>query len=418
MRARLIRIAAFLTRNERLLLSILVASVLIAGLGYSILLGDTWRYYPDEWEYTTLATNIATQGIYTLDGEAPTAYRPPGYPIFLAFFRFLGAGVIQLRFLNFILLGSCIYLVSQILGKQSTSLSAVLGPLLVIGYPVMFYTAGTLYPQTSASFLLLFSLYLVTKNTPTLRDFSLAGLLLGCLILTVPVFAFILLILPGWLMLQFGYRRYREILICVILALSVVAIWAVRNYVVFDRVVFISTNSGENLLLGNSENTTPNAGTNADISQYRSQAAGMDEVERDRFFREKAIEYIRNHPAQAAKLYILKVFNYFNYQNELVTATEDSTTRDILMLVSYGPLLLLLIARLLLVKLIKPDAFEAFLICLYLLSGLVNAIFFTRIRFRVPFDFLLIMIVSIFCARLFAALLLRREKCVNYPSIG
>jgi hypothetical protein len=195
----------------------------------------------------------------------------------------------------------------------------------------------------------------------------------------------------------------------IILSLFMVSVWTARNYMVFDRMVFISTNSGENLLLGNSENTTPNAGTNTNISQYRSKAAEMDELERDRFYREKAIEFIRNHPVQSGKLYILKVLNYFNYQNELVTQAEGSKTRDIIMLVSYGPLLLLFIVRLLLVKLVKPGAFEVLLIILYFLSALVNAVFFTRIRFRVPFDLLLIMIVSIFFARLINTLLIRMD---------
>jgi hypothetical protein len=174
---------------------------------------------------------------------------------------------------------------------------------------------------------------------------------------------------------------------------------------VFDRFVFVSTNSGENLLLGNSENTTPNAGTTADISRYKAQARGMDEIERDRFFQAQALAYIRAHPLESLQLYSLKVLNYFNFRNELVTRSESSLARDLVVLFSYGTLLIVFLFRLVLVKLVPPTPFELLLILLYFSSALVTALFFTRIRFRVPFDFGLIMVVAILFARIIAGAL-------------
>jgi len=66
------------------------------------------------------------------------------------------------------------------------------------------------------------------------------------------------------------------------------------------------------------------------------------------------------------------------------------------MLITYGPLLLLFASRVLLVKLFRPSAFETLLGALYVCSALTTAVFFTRIRFRLPFDFLLIIIVAMF----------------------
>ena len=182
------------------------------------------------------------------------------------------------------------------------------------------------------------------------------------------------------------------------ISLFLIGVWCIRNYNVFDSFVFISSNSGLNLLLGNSENTTPNAGVTVDISKYTSFAdtAQFNEIERDAYYRAEAIKFILNHKLHTVKLYGLKFLNYFNYRNELWNKAEASSLRDFVMLVTYGPLLLLFGLRILLLKYFVPSKFEVLLIILYFSSALFHAIFFTRIRFRLPFDFLLIGIVALF----------------------
>jgi hypothetical protein len=101
------------------------------------------------------------------------------------------------------------------------------------------------------------------------------------------------------------------------------------------------------------------------------------------------------------KLYILKLLNYFNYRNELYASAESSWTKDILMLVTYGPLLLLSACSLFLVKRFGFSKFEALFFLIYLSSAFFYAIFVTRIRYRLPFDFLLIMIVALFLHKIY-----------------
>jgi hypothetical protein len=108
-------LAAFLIgKNRRILIAVLML-VVASGVVYSTYLGDSLRFLPDEQDYLTLAEKIATRGFYTLDGEYPTAYRPPGYPLFLSLFYSIGAGVVDFRILNFLILGLSIYLVYKIL---------------------------------------------------------------------------------------------------------------------------------------------------------------------------------------------------------------------------------------------------------------------------------------------------------------
>lgn len=387
--------------------SVLILIVMLSGIMYSLYLGDTLRFLPDEQDYYDLATNIAKSFSYSLDNINPTAYRPPGYPLFLSFPRYFGGGVIILRILNFFILGFGIFLIYKILRREHSGIAGLIGVVLIIGYPVMFFTSGTLYPQILASVLFLLIIYIYTGEPDKVWIYALCGLLFGFLIITVPTFIFTLLLFPVWL-----GRKNKQLmgyLTMIGIALIILGAWGIRNYKQFNEFVFISTNSGENLLLGNSENTTPSGGRTIDISKYSSIAETYNEVERDQYYRSKALEYIKDNPIRTAQIYVLKVLNYFNFRNELVTESEESQIRDAVVLLTYGFLLITFILRLAMVRTIKMSYFERNMTIIYIASALFSAIFFTRIRFRIPYDYLLIMVVALFLAKLVDRYILEPE---------
>jgi hypothetical protein len=394
------RCITFLEKKNRPIILSLIAFYVLVGAIYSFYLGNELRYLPDEADYFSLATNFAFKGQYSLDGVRLTAYRPPGYPLLLALFRLIGFNVVGLRILNYFALGFGIFVLFKLLEERFATLAGLLGAFLVMAYPVVFYTAGTLYPQTLASLLLLLILYFYTRAPGRYWEIVLAGLLAGWLILTVPTFVFLVVVLAGWSWVAQDHRIFPRILLMLALPCLVVGMWSLRNFAAFGTFVFVSTNSGENLLLGNSENTTPNGGRTIDFSKYENQAAGLDEFHRDQYFQNQAVQYILAHKLASLKMYFLKLLNFFNYRNELVTNSEGSTTGNLLMLVTYGPLLLVALVRLALSKIYRLSSFEILLVAIYLIGAFVSAIFFTRIRFRVPFDFLLIMLVAVFIDKL------------------
>jgi hypothetical protein len=385
----------FLEVKSTHIISLLAGLVLVVGIFYSIRLGDSLRFLPDEAEYITLAENLVTHRSYSLDGIQPTAYRPPGYPAILSILTLMGGGLLPLRLLNFACLSGCVYLAGRILIQQGFALAAIMGSLLVVAYPVLFYASGTLYPQPLAAFLFLLILKIFTKRVLTALDFVFGGVLFGLLILTVPTFLFAIFIIWGWLLINGKTSLAKSYFLTIAITALILGFWTWRNYSVFGAFFFVSTNSGENFLIGNSEYTTPNAGTTVDISPYRGAAAGMDEVERDRYYQQQAISYISSHPMAAINLYLQKVLNYFNFRNDLVTVSEGSRMRDLIMLLTYGPLIIIFFLRIMLIKRSRPTRVEILFILLYITSAFVTAIFFSRIRFRLPFDFLLIMVVAI-----------------------
>ncbi len=156
----------------------------------------------------------------------------------------------------------------------------------------------------------------------------------------------------------------------------------------------VSTNNGVNLLLGNSEHATAGGGRVVDISAYEAQARdrGLSEVEQDAFYRDQATAWIRAHPADAAVLYAGKVVNNFNYRNELATSGQNSAARDLVSALSFYPLLLLFTLRLVPARRRPMTSLERLLICVVLGNVLLLAVFYTRLRFRVPLD--AVMIIS------------------------
>ena len=185
--------------------------------------------------------------------------------------------------------------------------AGLIAAMLLATYPVLFYAAGTLYPQTVGVFLLL--LVLGSRDQASVRSTALAGVVFGLLILCIPS------MLPMFALMPWLFCRPRPGRLAAIYALSallVMALWTVRNYRVFHDFIPVSTNSGINLLFGNSEHAGADTGDMVDVSRYNAQTQGMSEAQADRFFRREALVWIAQHKPQAFRLYALKFFNYFN----------------------------------------------------------------------------------------------------------
>ncbi|MGB6032189.1 MAG: hypothetical protein WBH55_05095 [Bacteroidota bacterium] len=391
-------VASFAEKKHLAILSSVVGLVVVCGILYSFLLGNNLRY-PDEHGYYQVAINLATQQIYSSDGQHPTAFQPPGYPLLLWLGVQLGAGIVDLRAVNFVVLALSVILLYLFLKREYGVVAGVAGPILLFFYPVLFYAAGTLYPQTLGAFLFLVLLFgLTDRRFHTAGHGALLGLASGCLILTIPSFAVQLVILALWV--WFRRRAARFILVLFSTVCIVLGIWTVRNYIVFDSVFFVSTNAGINLLRGNSEHTEPNSGVNVDISEYDIGAVELNEVNRDIYYRSRALDYVRENKTRSVLLYFRKVLNYFNFSNELWVTSEGSFEKDAAMLVTYGTLLVFVLLRFLLFRRYQVTDLEKLLFFLYVSNAFVQAIFFTRIRLRLPFDFLLISLAAAFVARL------------------
>jgi 4-amino-4-deoxy-L-arabinose transferase-like glycosyltransferase len=385
----------FVERHELKIFGGIVLLVLSAGTAYSIHAGSRLQY-GDERDYYSIARNLSSAGLYSYDGRNPDVFRPPGMPFLIAGMMILGAGTVCLRILGFLAFALCICILYAILRHISTRFAAVIGVLLVVCYPVLFYTAGTLYPQTVCSLLLLVIKFIIAKGWNSTTAAAVSGLLSGYLVLIAPSFLFVLPMIALWIWVTGRPNRAKTLAIAGVAAVLVVIPWTLRNYAIFHKFVPVSANSGIMMLYGNSEGTTPNSGPDVDIAKYRCHTSGMNDAEIDAYYRSAAIEYILSHKSRSAGLYFLKLLNNFNYRNDLKTKAESSSTKDLVMLLTYGPLLLVFLLRLACWKRLPMSNYERMMVLLYFSAAVFNAIFFTRIRYRLPFDFLLIIVVAKF----------------------
>lgn len=369
----------------------------MAGVIYSFSVSPEPRFR-DESDYLVLSDNLLHGPGYSWDGVNLTAGRPPGYPFFLAAIRAVGGGIIGFRLAQYGLLAATILLLNRLCSPKDRFASLIIVIGLVALYPVLFYTSAICYPQTLAAFLfILILVQLTTSDRGTLLNL-ICGLTFGVLVLVMPTFAFTLLVVlaTAWALKMI---RWQEGLLIFAAACLIIGLWTARNAMVFHRFVPIATNSGENLLIGNSEATSPYGGTaNINITHYHLEAAslGLDEVDEDRYYEKAALHWVEQNPSQAIVLYCEKVLNFFNIWNEYSPKNKDefSPWKQIVMAVSYIMLLTLLAWRLLDIKRYPLTLAEKLFLIVYVLTAFTTAIFVTRIRYRLPYDCMIIAIIA------------------------
>src|SRR5207249_2624380 len=95
------------------------------------------------------------------DFDEPTAYRPPGYPFFLAILMALGCNVWLLRLANLILHCLALLFLSRLVEQAEGVVAGSLSIILGSSYCLLVYTASTIYPQSMGGFLFVLALWLV-----------------------------------------------------------------------------------------------------------------------------------------------------------------------------------------------------------------------------------------------------------------
>ncbi len=390
----IIKIISFITDRQKLITLTSVIILVLCGFIYSYFLGNDLRF-PDEKAYYTYSTNLI-QGLgYTLDGEHPSSWRTPGYPVFMAIFVYFGASPIFLRCLNFIALALCIYTIRSILRRAGAESGTAFSAILILGYGVLFYTAGTLYPQTLFSLFLLFLFRIAISREFTYGKAVLFGLTGAILIMLHPTAIFIPPLIIVCMILPANWSVIGKGIVSGLVIIACFAPWIYRNYLIYDAFIPISAHGGDTLYWGNNPNTNVNVWYKSITEDITEQTIGMTEVEEDRFYKKQALLFWQEHTGDAIKLYFKKLLHHFNFYNDYHVQSESSRLKNFIMFITYYPLLLCLFIRIFFSRKIPLSRIEFLFISIYLGSAFFHAIFLTRIRFRLPYDVLLITHIGI-----------------------
>ncbi|HTC93388.1 MAG TPA: glycosyltransferase family 39 protein [Terriglobales bacterium] len=364
----------------------------------------TYKTSPDQesfglgWETGRIAYSIATgQGFSSPfhGSTGPTAWVAPLYPYFVAgVFKIFGIYsdqsawvLLALNSLFSALTCLTIYSIAkETLDEKIALWSAWLWAVL----PYSMYWAIRWVWETSLSAFLLsaaFMLALRLKNSDSVKTWALFGLAWGAIALSNPSLLSLLPFALGWAC----YQRLREhkkwmgpAAAAIVIFLLCVMPWMIRNYEVFGRFVFIRSNFGAELRLGNYEDADglwkwqrhPSQNT-AEFEAYRQ----MGELRFARQRGHEAMEFIRKHPAMFTTLSLKRAY-YFWFGTPRASGTPGlSRSRYLFFLLStvlgFGGLWLM-------IKQKKPGAFlYASLILIY---PLVYYITFPHPRYRHPIE--------------------------------
>lgn len=223
--------------------------------------------HPQLWEFGALAKAIsAGKGFsdLTKDGSyQPSIYMPPGYPFVLAsFYKILGERPLTFLLIEItqaasgVLLVYIVYRLANILlGKRG----AIAAACIVAIYPAQIYMCNEIHGislyivlGTGAAFFL--TRFLEVSHS--WADVLAAGLCMGILMLFRGEAPGLLLLYAIILIMRGGWGVVVKAAVFVLIAISCLAPWTIRNYREFGKLIPICSSAGVNLWIGNNPAAT------------------------------------------------------------------------------------------------------------------------------------------------------------------
>jgi 4-amino-4-deoxy-L-arabinose transferase-like glycosyltransferase len=259
--------------------------------------------------YVQLARNLINGNGFSWEGKEPTSYRMPGYPGFLAFiFVIVGENLAAVRMIQSILGALTIlpvFFIAKSLGGNPVALLSALGVAL---YPLLIYQTGWVYSETLFIFLLWVGVYLLIIGLEKEKTLVgvLAGLVFGLATIVRPEIAFFPLLICLFVLIYRWGRTRLLIAVAAQVSLALVVLpWSVRNTIINQQFIPLTTSSGSNFYAGN--NPDSHGG-----SAWVYPLEDMSEFESDRELNRRAIQWIRENPTDAFVTFLQKLQKFFS----------------------------------------------------------------------------------------------------------
>ena len=246
--------------------------------------------------YYQRASEIAQGRGYQLDG-VPTAYWPVGWPGFLgAMFKIFGTSVWTGKAVNFALSMAAIPLTFALgLRLFRSQATAILASLLVALHPGFIAYSGILASEPLFTVLTMGGALWLLRGPDRPSGWALGGLAFGLACLVRPQAAILplLILLCLWLW-DARHRRahslWRSIWISHTAMMVVVGLWMIRCVVLMGGLFFVSTNGGDNLVIGAHDGATGRY-----VNPDTLRPTNLSELGRDKAARELGKAWISNH---------------------------------------------------------------------------------------------------------------------------
>jgi hypothetical protein len=278
---------------------------------------------PFQNEVGNVASALAKgQGFCCLFRQAtgPTAWLSPVYPLLVAcIFKLFGTFTLRSLYATVSL--NCIFsALATVPLFYAAKRIAGIATAVVGGWIWAIFPAGIVLPfqwiwDTSLSVLLAAALFWSTiklKDCSRQRGFALYGLLWGISLLTNPALGAVLPFLIGWLLYRQRGDRVLQLRSGLVI-LGVICLtclpWTIRNYAQFHRVIPLRSNFPYEFWSGNNEIFDEHSREVNRITRYE-QVHLYAELGENEFLREKmqkALDFVRTHPALYARLFAQRI---------------------------------------------------------------------------------------------------------------
>ncbi|NIM92801.1 MAG: hypothetical protein GTO18_03680 [Anaerolineales bacterium] len=301
-------------REARGALNIVLGSALVIRLLVLVLSSvvpdlQTFVVGGDAIGYEQLARNLFLHRAFMFDDGDLTSYRMPGYPLFLALTYVqwntpLPAQLVQI--LADVITIFAVYLI----GMQISKLPVVslLAASAIALNPVMIVSSVSLYPDTLATAFVIVAMIILLKNGKSRFTGLLASVLLAAGIYMKPSIAIVSLALilafALYRIMRFGrsYDIAYTLIMQLLIILFLLSPWIIRNHIVMDAIVPLTTSTGNNLFGGN--NPQADGGY---VSSEPYVLTNTSEIESDRIFTNRAFSWIRSNPGDFVRLLPAKI---------------------------------------------------------------------------------------------------------------
>ena len=363
--------------------------------------------FSDMQDYLQTAANFA-QGNGVITDGSQRAYRAPVYPILMGFcLKGVAPSILSLRYLQaFLGAISCglLFYLANLLGEQlmpnrprncHALLFRYVFPFLV-GLIFAFYDShifftGVLMTETLFTFLLIAWLIVLVAlfRHPHVALVALAGAFLGVLALTRPGSIFYLPVLLTVLWLCSASRRQRWFWanIAMVSVVATILPWTIRNALVLDAFIPLTTNGGVNFYVGHNEYF---GYSSAKKKEIRDRTA-FGEVEESKYFFDLGLKFIREHPFRDINNTFVKLLHVYTTRYKPFPWTYGRKFSSPFPTVGWSMPLLSLGLIGLVVCSFRSKSFAGVIGGTIALHTATCMLFFGRTRFRVPLEPLLIL---------------------------
>jgi hypothetical protein len=326
--------------RELWLLAAIIALAAVLRIAWVAYAARDPQGFHDPTFYYVYAGQIADgAGYRLLDGSA-TAYYPVGYPatigaVFALVIRTPIPDNLTLTngYLQVFLGVATAWLVYEVGRRLFDASVGLLAALWIAVFPNLIYHTAAFLTETLFNLVLMAALAVVLWSDWRERRIgwvrlAIFGALLGFSALVRPISLPFLVLLPiVWLTAGFGWRRALSYAgVAAAATVAVIVPWTVRNAIVMDAPVLISTNLGDNLCIGHYEGALGGFAL-PDVCFSDEPYEGLDhaefEVQRDGDNREKALEFARENPRAELKLLSRKAYYTWHHDHDGLWAVES-----------------------------------------------------------------------------------------------